>query len=67
MSHSRDNQNSDRQSYDMPNDGQKPTEMESIHASKTCYFDGPQVGLHYTYKMHAQGDQTSHGQSYIMS
>ena len=47
----------------MPNDDQKPTEMELIHARLTCYFDEPQMGLHYTYEKHAKGDQTNHGQS----
>ena len=42
---------------------QKPTEMEPTHARKTCYFDEPQMRLHYTYEEHAKGNQTSHGLS----
>ena len=42
---------------------QKSTEMDSTQARQTCNFEELQMGLHYTYKMHAKGDQTSHGQS----
>ena len=41
MEHVRGYQTSQKQSHDMSNDDQKPTEMKLKHARLTCYLDEP--------------------------